>query len=161
IVIALSQTAILVSVVSPRYLQSPSCRRELEDFFRLAAQNGGLQLDDKHRVFKVVKTHVALEEHPSELQVLLGYEFYHRDQGAGRVSEFDPEMSPKGEKDKRYWDKFEDLVWDMQELIKRLESHQSNQPPNPPASSATIYLAETTSDLSEERDKVKRELQQY
>jgi hypothetical protein len=77
------------------------------------------------------------------------------------VREFDHEISPKGEKDKRYWDKFEDLVWDIKELIKRLESPQSNRPPNPSPSAATIYLAETTSDLSEERDKVKRELQQF
>jgi hypothetical protein len=159
IVIELSKTAILLSIISPRYLQSSSCRQELENFFRLAAQEVGVRLDDKHRVFKVVKTHVPIEDHPPELRDLLGYEFYQRDQASGRVREFEHEIGPQGEKDKRYWDKFEDLVWDIQELIKRIESRA--QAPALPASGATIFLAETTSDLSEERDKVKRELQQY
>jgi Domain of unknown function (DUF4062) len=159
IVIELSKTAILLSIISPRYLQSSSCRQELEHFFRLAAREVGVRFDDKHRVFKVVKTHVPIEDHPPDLRDLLGYEFFQRDQASGRVREFDHEISPQGEKDKRYWDKFEDLVWDIQELIKRIESRA--QAPAPPTSGATIFLAETTSDLSEERDKVKRELQQY
>jgi hypothetical protein len=79
IVIELSKTAILLSVLSPRYLQSPACRGEINDFFRLAAQGGGIRVDEKHRVFKVVKTYVAREEHPPELRDLLGYEFYHLD----------------------------------------------------------------------------------
>ena len=161
IVIELSKTAILLSIISPRYVQSSSCRRELDDFLRVAAQNGGVRLDDKHRVFKVVKTHVPLEEHPPELRDLLGYEFYQRDQASGRIREFDHEINSKGDKDQRYWDKFKDLVWDIKELVKRIESPQTNQTIIPATSGATIFLAETTSDLSEERDKVKRELQQY
>jgi hypothetical protein len=161
IVIELSRTAILLSVVSPRYLKSPACQSELNDFFCLAAQGGGIRVDEKHRVFKVVKTYVAREEHPPELRDLLGYEFYQLDPASEKVREFDHEISLKGEKDKRYWDKFEDLIWDITEFIKRLEIAQSNQPPIPSPSAATIYLAESTSDLSEERDKVKRELQQF
>ncbi len=45
IVIELSKTAILLSIISPRYLQSSSCRQELENFFRLAAQEVGVRLD--------------------------------------------------------------------------------------------------------------------
>ncbi len=170
IVIELSNTALLLSVLSPRYLQSPACRSELKDFFRLADQSGGIRIGEKHRVFKVIKTYVELEEHPPEIRDLLGYEFYQRDQLSGKVREFDHGISSSGEKDKRFWDKFEDLAWDISELIKRLESQPPDQPPDPslsnqlpdPSSSAsTVYLAETTSDLSEERDKVRRELQQF
>jgi len=53
ILIELENTAILLAVISPRYLQSSSCRSELDQFLRLAAENGGLQLDGKHRVFKI------------------------------------------------------------------------------------------------------------
>ncbi len=157
ILIELSKTAILLSVLSPRYLKSTACRSELENFCRFAAQGGGIQVDEKHRVFKIVKTYIAREEHPPELRDLLGYEFYQQDPASGRVREFDHEIGPSAERDKRYWDKFEDLVWDIKELIKRLEG----PPPDPSRSAATIYLAETTSDLSEERDKVKRELRQF
>ena len=159
IVIELSRTAIFLSVLTPRYVQSSSCRSELQDFFRLAGQTGGVRLNDKHRVFKVAKTYVPLRDHPPQLQELLGYEFYERDQASGRVREYDHALSPRGENDKRYWDRFEDLVWDLRELIERLET-PSDSVPSVPDSGITVYLAETTSDLGEDRDKVKRELQQ-
>jgi cellulose biosynthesis protein BcsQ len=155
--IELANAGILILILSPRYLQSSACRRELEDFLRLADRDG-LRVNDKHRVFKVMKTYVPLEEHPPELRDLLGYEFYERDAGSGRVREFDYEIAAQGKKDQRYWDRFEDLAWDIQEVITRLEDREPRSP-GPPA--ATVYLAETTSDLTEERNKVKRELQQY
>jgi hypothetical protein len=155
IVIELSQSAILISVVSPRYIDSESCRSEVESFFK---QRGGVQIGDKRRVFRVVKTYVPFEQHPTGLRDLLPYEFYERNEASGRVYEFDHEISAQGDKDKRYWNKFEDLAWDLHELIKYLEHPNL---PSSTSSGATIYLAETTSDLSEERDKVKRELAQY
>lgn len=157
IVIELARSAILISIVSPRYIDSESCRTEVENFFRLADQRGGVQVGDKRRVFRVVKTYVPFEEHPIGLRDLLPYEFYERNEASGRIYEFDPEIGGQGDKDKRYWSKFEDLAWDLHELIKFLE----NPAPTPTSTGATIYLAETTSDLSEDRDKVKRELQQY
>jgi hypothetical protein len=159
--IELSKTAILLSVASPRYFQSSSCQRELDDFFRVAAEHGGLRINDKHRVFKVMKTYVPLEEHPPELKDMLGYEFYAVDQASGRFREYDNTIGPKGEKDKRYWDRFEDLAQDLCALLERMVTEQSAQSAAPAGEGATIYLAETSSDLSEQRDKVKRELQQY
>jgi len=157
LVIELSRSAILLAVVTPRYVDSPSCRSEIENFFRLAAERDRLQFGDKRCVFKIVKTYVPLQDHPTGLQDLLAYEFYERNEASQRVYEFDAEISGQGEKDKRYWSKFEDLAWDLHELIKFLEA------PQPPGklSGATIYLAETTSDLAEQRDKVRRELTQF
>ena len=157
LVIELSRSAILLAVVTPRYVDSPSCRSEIENFFRLAAERDRLQLGDKRCVFKIVKTYVPLQDHPTGLQDLLAYEFYERNEASQRVYEFDAEISGQGEKDKRYWSKFEDLAWDLHELIKFLEAPQ----PAGKLSGATIYLAETTSDLAEQRDKVRRELTQF
>ena len=158
IVIELSRSAILLSVVSPRYVDSESCRGEINSFIRVINERSDRQLGDKRPFFRVVKTYVPFEQHPEALRDLLAYEFYERDEASGRVKEFDHEISAQGDKDKRYWSKFEDLAWDLHELIKFLES------PTPVKTNplgATIYLAETTSDLSEERDKVKRELAQF
>jgi len=158
ILIELDQTAILLAIITPRYIESSSCRMEIDNFFQFAAKNGGLLLADKHRVFKVVKTHVRLEDQPEEMRKLIGYSFYQPDESSGRFREFDYEISEKGERDKRYWEKFEDLAQDISMFIKRFES-----PNNPPAPSngATVYLAETTSDLDEQRNSVRRELQQH
>jgi len=158
IALELARSEILLSVVTPRYVESDSCREEIESFFQSAALTGGVQLGDKHRVFKAVKTYVPYAQHPPGTKDLLGYEFYERDQASERVREFDNEIGSQREKDKRYWDKFEDLVWDIHEAIKFLESPT---PTNHTSTDVSIYLAETTSDLSEERDKIKRELQQF
>lgn len=158
IVIALGQSRILLSIITPRYIQSDYCKSEIDNFFRLAQQQGGVQVGDKRRVFRIVKTWVPFDQHPAALRDLLPYEFYERNEASGRVYEFDHEIGAQGDKDKRYWSKFEDLAWDIHELIKVLEA-----PPQPAAKSSgsTIYLAETTSDLSEQRDKVRRELTQF
>jgi hypothetical protein len=156
--IELGKAVILLSVVTPRYIASPSCQDELNIFIQLALQTGGLRLDDKHRIFKVVKTQVPLEKQPPELRQLLGYEFYQLDQASGRFREFDHESSARGEKDKRYWDKFEDLAQDIKLLLERIEQPDA---PSPPTNGKTIYLAETTSDLADHRDKVHRELRQF
>jgi hypothetical protein len=155
---ALEKSALLLPVISPRYLESPSCREEIETFFRLAERRGGLQAGSKHRVFKVVKTHVPHQEHPPPLRGLLGYEFYEEEQASGRVREFDPVVRGNYERDKRYWDKFGDLVGDLAETLQLLE----RQPLAEPAPyEKTVYLAETSSDLRHERDQIRRELEQH
>jgi TIR domain-containing protein/uncharacterized protein DUF4062 len=140
---------LLVSVLSPRYVKSEWCIRELDEFCRHAVSRGGLKLGGKSRVFKVVKTFIPRQTHPSPVQDLLGYEFYEYDELSGRVREFDPN-GPK------YWDKFEDLAVGITQLIESLQ-----KPHKPGQSAATIYLAETTSDLREQRDRIRRELEQH
>jgi hypothetical protein len=169
----LAKAAIFVAVLSPRYLESSSCRAEVADFTRFAEQQGGLRVSNKHRVFKVVKTDIPIETHPAEWQGLLGYEFYEKDSASGRVREFD-HLLMGSQRDKRYWDKLEDLAWDITKTLTLLQKNLSPLPlpetqsqlspalqPMSKASGSTIYLAETTSDLSAERDSIKRELQQY
>ena len=161
IVIELSRTAVLLAVISPRYLSSPSCQKEIQEFFAATAKSGGIQLNDKHRVFKVGKTYVPLEEHPAELREMLGYEFFAVDKASGRFREYDNEIGPKGEKDKRYWETFEDLAQDISYLLKRMMHDESGQGLETAGDGVTIYLAETTSDLRDERDRVRRELLQH
>jgi hypothetical protein len=162
---------ILVSVLSPRYVKSEWCIRELEEFCKHAATNGGGAVaneDNKLPVFKVVKTFIPVREHPRQLQGVLGYEFYEYDRERGRAREFSPEVVPT--RDIRYWERLDDLAYDIKQLIERMHSEQKQQDapqaksepaPAPSASGKTVYLAETTSDLGAQRDQIKRELQQH
>lgn len=68
----LSETAIFLAVVSPRYLLSTSCRAEVDDFTRSAERQGGVRIGNRCRVFKVVITEVPLSAHPAEWHVGLG-----------------------------------------------------------------------------------------
>jgi hypothetical protein len=57
-----------------------------------------------------------------------------------------------------YWEKLEDLAQDIRELLYMLKARQAGQP-SPAPSGVAVYLAETTADLREERDQIRRELQ--
>ncbi|MGH8582979.1 MAG: TIR domain-containing protein [Gammaproteobacteria bacterium] len=165
----LSKTAIFLAVVSPRYLASTSCRAEIDDFMRATERQGGVRIGNRYRVFKVAITEVPLSAHPTAWQGLLGYEFYEKDPASARVREFD-HLLIGNERDKRYWDRFEDLSWDLKETLDVLNGdpgppspHESQSEPPPAAlgTGITVYLAETTSDLGAERDSIRRDLQQH
>ena len=67
-------TALFVSILTPRYLNSEWCTREVSEFCESAQKNGGIIVDNKARVFKVIKTPVDTEETlPPIIQSVLGY----------------------------------------------------------------------------------------
>ena len=150
---------ILISVVSPRYTHSEWCLREIKEFYKAAEDTGGICIDNKSRIFKVMKTPVSREEQPPEIQGLLGYEFYQIEMATGRPREFNPEIDPNVKVN--YWQKIDDLAWDLRILLEKLK-HRDKVPPisDLVPRGATIYLAETTFDLRDVRDSIKRDLEQ-
>jgi len=155
----ISGVAILVSVLSPRYVRSEWCLRELEEFCRRAGADGRPAPANRLPVFKVVKTFVPLPEHPRQLQGVLGYEFFEYDSERGRAREFSPEVVPQ--RDIRYWEKLDDLAYDIKQLIEAMQAPAEGAGGGADGPARTVYLAETTSDLAAQRDQVKRELQQH
>ena len=81
----LKHVAVLVAVVSPRYVKSEWTRREVEEFCKAAESQGGVRCHDKARIFKVLKTPVPRDLEMPELSRLLGYEFYKVDPETGRA----------------------------------------------------------------------------
>lgn len=152
----LQRTAILVSIVSPRYVESEWCIREFKLFTDVAKSTGGLRVGDKSRIFKVMKFPVEDNPHP-ELDGLLGYEFFTWDPDSGIPRELSPE---RGEDSRLgFIQKVDDLALHIRELLKSFNP-ESTVVRRVAASGETIYLAETTYDLQEERDTIKRELEQ-
>jgi hypothetical protein len=149
------KVAILLSVFSPRYVKSDWCLKELQEFCSAAERKEGLRVETKSRIFKVVKTPVERSAFPPEVQSLLGYEFYRIDE-TGKPREFRQEVKP--EVDLNYWNKLDDLVYDVQALLKSIKVLRGGT--EVPAGTCCVYLAQTTSDLSIERDKIRRELEQ-
>lgn len=153
------KVALLISVLSPRYVKSEWCVRELRSFCQAARQTGGVQVGTKSRLFKVIKTPISKEQHPEELQPLLGYEFYQKDP-SGRFREFSRLFGAEAERN--YWIKLDDLAQDIYRLLVSFKPEATDvSPPVEIASGPTIYLAATTYDLTEARDNIRRELQQY
>jgi hypothetical protein len=147
----LPRIAALVSVVSPRYVQSEWCNRELKEFYRVAERTGGARIGDKARIFKVVKTPVSIERLPEEVQPMLGYEFFVYD-AAGRPRELSQDYG----KERTFLTKLDDLAFDIAQLLDLMDSEAASVVPA--AAKGTIFLAETSFELREEREGIKRDL---
>ena len=165
----LKQVALLVSVVSPRYLKSEWTMRELNEFWRAAGEQGGIHVSHKARVFKVLKTPVPLDRTPPELRTLIGYEFFKVDPETGKIRELDEVFGPDAHRD--FWLKLDDLAHDIVELLEAMEHPDRASTPIEQARALVadvvskaapdaVYLAETTSDLRDEREAIRRGLQQ-
>ncbi len=154
-----SDSKVLVSVLTPRYVRSEWCRRELEEFVRAAAAHGGLTAENKSRIFKVVKTPVAQQEIPPALADLfarlLGFEFYEMDPETGRLREFDESLGAVMRQ--RFFERIYDLAHEICTVLKAIEPSAAGTAAVRP-DGKTVYLAAATLELQPERDKLRREL---
>nr|WP_281720587.1 toll/interleukin-1 receptor domain-containing protein [Nitrosomonas nitrosa] len=146
------RAAVLVSVITPRYVESDWCRREVTGFWQVTEHTGGPVVGNKARLFKVVKTPADQSQMPGPVQALLGYEFYRLQPGNGRPLEFNRVYGPDAERD--FWVRLNDLAYDLADLLKRLE-HPGQVPA---VDKPSVYLAATTSDLQAQHDAMRREL---
>ncbi len=152
----LPKVALLLCVLSPRYVRSDWCMRELSEFVKATAASGGMRIGDKARVFKVVKTPVPLGQQPEDFQGLLGYDFYAVDTEIGRARELSQTADP--ETQRLYWLKLDDLAHDIADSLERMDRGAGIENAPQGADSKTIYLAETSFDMRDARDVVRREL---
>jgi hypothetical protein len=160
-----ARSRLFIPVVSPRYVLSEWCRKELDAFCASGSTAGAGA--HRSRVFKVIKTPLLLPhlKEPEQLRELIGYSFYELE--GDRPREFSPDVTPA--KDQRYWDALGRLAWDITNTLVAMkkeeeeeeEENQGKIPPPPPApAKGFLYLAESTSDLSKEREQVRDELRQ-
>jgi TIR domain len=154
---ALRSSKLLISILSPGYVAPHSewCMKELSAFYDLSQRDTVTQLGDKSRCIKVVKWYLPREKHPPQLQGLLGYDFYERDEESGRPREFS--YLPQGDHYQRYLKKIDELAFDLSELLKIFDQPNVS-PPTTPGSDQVVYLAEATTDRTEYRDAIRNEL---
>jgi hypothetical protein len=152
IVAQFSNTAVLVSVITPRYLNSDWCTREIGEFCARAEQRGGVVVANKARVFKVLKTPVETQEPlPAVVQDLLGYEFFRLEDEA--PLELDPAYGETFAQD--YNRKIAKLAYDIKQLVEDLAT---SGPAGAAATGPTIYLAECSYDRKQDRESLEAEL---
>ncbi|MEK6479458.1 toll/interleukin-1 receptor domain-containing protein [Catalinimonas sp. 4WD22] len=157
------KTALFISVISPRYINSEWCTKEIKEFYKAATQNLGIRVENKSRILKVIKTPVNREKMPEEIAESLGYEFFKLDEN-GRPKEFNKIFG--GEAEQAYLNRVDDLAYDIQEIINMLNEARDETVPDNPAKDistgkkklSTIYVAQTSYELLEARDQLVREL---
>jgi hypothetical protein len=145
---ALKDASLLVVVLSPNWMASEWCKRELATFAKYH-DAGGL----RDRIVVVNKHFIDPGKRPELLQGQVGFEFYVRNKDPDDIAG-DTEFFDRGEvRDDRYWQKVRALV---AHLLKR-------KPEPPPAatyppSGRTIYVAKPASDMRAGYDRIVCEL---
>ena len=154
-------TRLMISVVSPRYVNSEWCNRELNEFHQSLENSGGIRVGEKARIIKVVKTPVDGDDSGgsahSIFNSLLGFEFFEVDSETGRVREYNEEFGHEAKRN--YLERVYDLAHEITGILKEMDGG-SGKPADSPATQTgrVVYLADVTSDLKPERDRIRREL---
>jgi serine/threonine protein kinase len=158
----LPQAKAMISVVSPPFVNSEFCRSKVVRFWKGAEQSGGRWVDDKSRLLKVLKTAVSEQQMPRQLgdifSPLFGFEFFELDAETGRVREFDETFGPALKQ--RFFERVYDLAYDACQVLSVLKQVDANRDASfvPDPNRQWIYLATTTTDVQDERDRIRREL---
>jgi hypothetical protein len=158
IVAQFPKTALLISVLTPRYVESEWCTREVREFCDVARQSGGVVVSNKSRIIKVIKTPVDSEGAlPAVMKEVLGYEFYVFDDEKAPL-ELDPIYGP--DMAQKYNIKVVKLAWDIAQQLKKLEAAGVAERPEaePVSSKPVIYLAECSWDQRQAREALEMDL---
>uniref|UniRef100_A0A974AAP1 Toll/interleukin-1 receptor domain-containing protein n=1 Tax=Bradyrhizobium quebecense TaxID=2748629 RepID=A0A974AAP1_9BRAD len=145
---ALKTASFLLVVLSPNWMASKWCRRELETFARHHGPDGL-----RERIVVVGKRHIDPDKRPSLLQGQVGFRFYVRNEDPEDIAG-DLEFFDRGEpRDERYW-----------EGLKALAAHLVKRRPRPTLSpiyapsGRTIFVAKPASDMRRGYDRIVSEL---
>jgi len=147
----LADADILLTVISPSYLNSCWCRKELEEFCNSAQQKGGVTVGNKSRIVKVVKLPVNREDLAHYLQSTLDGEFYRVEPETDLPVTVDPTISPTD---------FDRALNRFCAGIKNLIEHLKICRPDSKRNK-TVYLAADSSDRGADRKNIKSELKQH
>jgi TIR domain-containing protein/uncharacterized protein DUF4062 len=154
----LRSSAVLVSVISPGYIQSDWCNRELVGFTKAAQDRGSLRVGNLQRVVKVLRLPVERNTLPAFLDEVLGAEFYRVDPASERAR--DLLLDPSQDAEKIFRARVDDVAQELSRLLGAMAASGGAVAAAPPASAANaVFLAWTTGDLVGEREKLRRELE--
>ena len=160
---AFRRSAVMLTILTPSYLASEWCSKELDGFTSQSQSKFGRKVDDKNRVFKVMPSpHIPPNEHPVSLQGSLGYQFYTMNEMTGTEERF--RRTKEQDPDQRFWLRLDDLARDIAFVLKRMHAIATCEElgrVTPVFSGPVVYLAEVTDDLIDQRDEVKRTLEQH
>ena len=126
---AVRQSALFVPILSPGYMASDYCAGELREFATQQHRLFKPMIGDKMRVFKILHSHLALEDHPVQTQGCLGFNFSRREEETGE--ELRLYAISAGYPNESYHQELRKVALRLVELLKQM------------ARMATIYVAET------------------
>lgn len=161
----LGDTALFISVLTPRYLKSEWCAREINSFYQQAEASHSLVVGNKSRLIKVLKLPIEDEEVlPDFANQLLGYEFFEFEDDRTPL-ELDPAYGDKPRQ--QFLRKINKLAWDISEQLEAIAAEQDSQPASSEDTATAVtaegerpkvFLAECSRDQREARERIAAEL---
>ena len=143
------RSAVLLLVLSPGYVELEWCRRELDAFVRASEGRAG-------HVFVVELIPVDQTDLPASLADRKRVTFWREDRRTCT-----PRVLGTLMPDVEYYEVVDDLIRDIVTSLKELKHVQSqSQAPASITGTGTVFLAEVTDDLDEQRNNVRRYLDQ-
>jgi hypothetical protein len=149
-----SNTAVFIVILSPEYTKSTAYLQELEELYSWVKSDKS-EAGKKHRIFKVFTQPVLPDEQPECLKNELSYNFFEINRYNKKPVTFD--LNGKHGPDEKFWSKLVDLAYDVSDVLTDLAEDTTGG--QPVRDCPAVFLAETTFDLTETRDMLKRELQ--
>ncbi len=144
----LQQSAVMLSVISPRYLKSEWCTREMSEFCEYARRSGGLVVGSTQRLIPIVKTPVDGPLPPFMKDVWFR-EFFTLEDGV--PIEFDEAYGEKYGQD--FLKQVIQLAYRLKETLEALRGNGTAVSQKP-----VIYLAECSHDRKRDRELISGEL---
>ncbi|HEY9503782.1 MAG TPA: toll/interleukin-1 receptor domain-containing protein, partial [Pyrinomonadaceae bacterium] len=153
---AFRRSALMLTILTPSYLASTWCGKELDGFTSQPHSKFGRTVGDKNRVFKVMPSpHIPPDEHPVPVRGSLGYQFYTMNEMTGTEERF--RRTTEQDPDQRFWLRLDDLARDIAFVLKKMRDIAMGKDPGtvtPAFSGPVVYLAEVTDDLIDQRDEI-------
>jgi hypothetical protein len=155
----LRNSAILVAIESPGYLDSDWCKREREIFVEAASRGAGLDVNNHRRIIRAAKVPVGLAELPDVLKPTTGFPLFSIDEQSGKAIDY--LFDPRPEAERLYRRTLSLLAQSIADLLRQMRDVASAQRPqqSQPESRTIVYLAETSSDMERERTAIRLELE--
>lgn len=156
-------SAVLVSVLSPSYMKSDWCRKELFNFTDMAKSRGVLQVGTLHRVLKVLRLPVQRTLLPPDLDTTVGTSFFRIDPQSERVR--DLLVDSTADSLLVFLERVDDVAQELARLLRAMMpqpcgiGHAGDDRASSLAGGRVVYLAWTSGDLAPQRDRLRRELE--
>ena len=115
----IKNSAVLVAVLTPRYVHSDWCQREFQYFLKSAGLSGGVFLEHTARYFKVLTTPLGPADLSPEMQAVVGFEFFELEEN-GAFRQLDPRDGGESE----YREALEQLANDIVDVLSRLRKKE-------------------------------------
>lgn len=155
---AISDAPTMVAVVSPPFAKSSACMSGTTRYWSEMLECSSAGTIPKS-LFKVVKTPIEDDDLQPQVarifQQLLSYDFFDQDSETNRIREFDESYGESAAQ--RYYEMIYDLAYEIADAIKKAQQSGPTGSGSINQLRKSIYLAESTSDLRDQRENLRRE----